>query len=142
MEDDQGRRRQHGLNAYIRAFLRWRKAIEEAEDGDTSRIIELLDCGEIIPPESQSLLADLLDRHRLTKKRGGQRRPSYERSPEETKLIKAAFLVRERQSEGAKFETALAEVARNRNIETVKLRNFIQGKGSRRSRRLRSSFRP
>ncbi len=138
MEDDQDRRRQRALNSYIRAFLRWRIAIEKAEGGDTSSIIELLHLGEVIPPESQSLLADLLDRRRLTKKRGRPGRPSYEMSHEESKLIKAAFFVRERQSEGEKFETALAEVARRRNIDIVKLGNFMRGKGSRRSRRIKA----
>jgi hypothetical protein len=138
MEDDQDRRRQRALNAYIVAQFRWRIAIEKAEGGDTSGIIELLDSGKVIPPESQSLLADLLDRRRLVKKRGRQRRPSYEMSPEESKLRKAAIFVRERQRKGEKFETALVDVARHRNIDTVKLRNFMRGKGSRRSRRLRS----
>jgi hypothetical protein len=139
MEDDQDRRRQRALNAYIAAWFRWRIAIDKAaEGGDTSGIITLLHSRKPIPPECQRLLADLLERRRLTKKRGGQRRPSYESSPEERKLSKAAFFVRERQREGEKFETALAEVARDRNVETVKLRNFMQGKGSRRSRRLRS----
>ena len=140
-DDAQDRRRQRALNAYISAFFRWRVAIEKAEGGDTSGVIKLLHSGKAIPPESQSLLADLLDRHRLTKKRGRQRRPSYETSPEESKLIKAAFLVRERQDKGKRFEAALAEVAGHRNIDTGKLRNFMQGKGSRRSRRLRT-FRP
>jgi hypothetical protein len=138
MEDDLDRRRQHALDAYIAATFRWRIAIEKAEGGDTSAIIELLNSGGVFPPESQSLLADLLNRRRLTKKRGAQRRPSYEKSPEESKLIKAAHSVRERQRQGENFQTALAEVARNRNVDTGKLRNFIQGKGSRRSRRFRS----
>ena len=137
MEDDQDRRRQHALDAYIAATFRWRIAIEKAEGGDTSAIIELLNSGEVFPPESQSLLADLLNRRRLTKKRGGQRRPSYESSREESELSKAASLVRERRGKGERFETALAEVARERNIDTGKLRNFIRGKGSRRSRRRR-----
>lgn len=137
MEDDQDRRRQRAPD--IAAWFRWRIAIDKAaEGGDTSGIITLLHSRKPIPPECQRLLADLLERRRLTKKRGGQRRPSYESSPEESKLIKAASFVRERQRQGAKFETALAEVARDRNIDTVKLRNFIQGKGSRRSRRLKS----
>jgi hypothetical protein len=135
MENDLDPRRLRALAAYIAATFRWRIAIENAEDGDTSGIIALLNSGELFPPESRSLLANLLERRQLTKKRGRQRRPSYESSPEESRLEKAAFWVRERQREGKKFEAALDEVATTRNIDTGKLRNFIQGKGSRRSRR-------
>ena len=130
--------RQRALDAYIVATFRWRIAIEKAESGDLGGIIELLNSGEIVPPECQSLLADLLTRRQLTKKRGRQRRPIYESTPEERKLEKAAYLVRERQREGASFEDALDEVARNRNIDANKLGNFIKGKGSRRSRRRKS----
>jgi len=94
----------------------------------------LLSSGQIVPPECQSLLADLLNRRQLTKKRGRQRRPIYESTPEERKLGKAAYLIRERQREGVSFEDALDGVARNRTIDANKLGNFIQGKGSRRSR--------
>ena len=130
--------RQRDLDAYIVATFRWRIAIEKAERGDVSGIIELLNSGQIVPPECQSLLADLLTRRQLTKKRGRQRRPIYESTPEERKLEKAAYLVRERQREGVSFEDALHDVARNRTIDANKLRNFIQGKGSRRSRRRKS----
>jgi len=129
---------QRALDAYIVATFRWRIAIEKAESGDVSGIIELLNSGQIAPPECQSLLADLLNRRQLTKKRGRQRRPIYESTPEERKLEKAAYWVRERQREGMRFEDALDEVARNRTIEANKLGNFIKGKGSRRSRRRKS----
>jgi hypothetical protein len=130
--------RQRALDAYIAATFRWRIAIEKAESGDVSGIIELLSSGQIVPPECQSLLADLLNRRQLIKKRGRQRRPIYESTPEERKLEKAAYLVRERQCEGVTFEDALDEIARNRNIDANKLGNFMQGKGSRRSRRRKS----
>jgi hypothetical protein len=126
--------RQRALDAYIAATFRWRIAIEKAESGEVSGIIELLSSGQIVPPECQSLLADLLNRRQLTKKRGRQRRPIYESTPEERKLEKAGYLVRERQREGVSFEDALDEVARNRTIDANKLGNFIRGKGSRRSR--------
>jgi hypothetical protein len=131
-------RRQPALEAHIAAIFRWRIAIEKAESGDVSGIIKLLSSGQIVPPECQALLADLLDRRQLTKKRGRQRRPIYESTPEERSLEKAAYLVRGRQREGVRFEDALGKVARNRNIEANKLGNFIQGKGSRRSRRRKS----
>src|SRR5262245_33204258 len=122
---------------YIRGWFRWRKAIDEAEAGDTSGIIKLLSFGESIPSESQLLLADLLERHQLKKKRGAQSRPSYEFTPEERKLIRAAYLVRERQRAGAKLESAVDDVAHARNIDPQKLSNFMQGRGSRRSRRFK-----
>jgi hypothetical protein len=71
----------------------------------------VLKSGDVFPPEAQSLLADLLERRQLTKKSGRRRRPSYESSPEETRLEKAAYFVRERQRQGEKFEAALDEVA-------------------------------
>src|SRR5262245_17551275 len=97
MERDEDNRYQRLLSDYIRATFRWRMAIEEAEAGDTRSIIKQLNFGSLIPPESQSLLADLLERRQLTKKRGAPRRPSYVFSSEESKLMKAAYLVRERQ---------------------------------------------
>jgi hypothetical protein len=137
MERDEDSRRQRALNDYIRAWFRWRKAIEEGEAGDTSGIIKLLRSGESIPQESQSLLADLLERRQLKKKRGAQARPSYELTPEEIKLRRAAYLVQERQHAGATFENAVDEVAHKRNIDPHKLSNFMRGKGSRRSRRFK-----
>jgi hypothetical protein len=47
-------------------------------------------------------------RRQLKKRPGAQARPSYEHPPEETKLIKATYLVEERQQAGATFESAVA----------------------------------
>jgi hypothetical protein len=137
VERDEDNRRQRALNDYIRAWFRWRMAIEKGEDGDTSGIISLLRSGRSIPQESQSLLADLLKRHQLKKKPGAPSRPSYESTPEERKLRKAAHFVKERQCGGATFESAVDDVARERNLDPHKLSNFMRGKGSRRSRRFK-----
>jgi hypothetical protein len=137
MEGEEDNRRQRELNDRIRALFRWRQAIDKADTGDTSGIIKLLHTHNPIPPECQSLLADLLERHQLKKKRGAPRRPIYESTPEERKLLKAGHCVRERQHGGATFDSAVDAVARERDIHPRKLSNFMQGKGSRRSRRFR-----
>jgi hypothetical protein len=137
MESYADNRRQRALNNYIIALFRWRQAIDKAATGDTSGIIKLWHAGNPIPPEAQSLLADLFERHQLKKKRGAPRRPMYESSPEERKLFKAGHCVRERQRGGATFDSAVDAVACERDIDPGKLSNFMQGKGSRRSRRLR-----
>src|SRR5262245_26581374 len=68
MEADADNRRQQGLNDYVIATFRWRQAIDKAATGDTSGIIKLFHAGNSIPPEVQSLLADVLKRYQLKKK--------------------------------------------------------------------------
>ena len=45
-----------------------------------------MDSGAFIAPESQSLLADLLHRRCVVRKRGREPRPSYERTLEESRF--------------------------------------------------------
>jgi hypothetical protein len=116
IESDAESRRQRALDEYFLAWLRWRQAIDKAASGDTSAIIKLLHLGRPIPPEAQLLLADLLERHQLKKKRGAQRRPIYESSPEESKLLKAAHFVREAQCGGATFDDALMQLLPNATL--------------------------
>jgi hypothetical protein len=123
------------LDAYIGTWFRWRKAIDEAETGDISGIIKLLHAGKWIPPLVQFWLADFLECHQVKKKQGGQRRLNL--SPEECKLVKASYSVREAQRGWATFDSAVDAVAAERNISPLKLANFMRGKGSRRSRRFR-----
>ena len=137
MEADADSRRQQALNDYIIATFRSRQAIDKAATGDTSGIIKLFHAGNSIPPEAQSLLADLLERNQLKKKLGPPRRPIYQFTLEERKLMKAAYFVRERQRGGATFDSAVDAVARERKIDPFKLSNFMRGKGSRRSRRFK-----
>jgi hypothetical protein len=84
----------------LRVFMRWFLAVSFAQDGDLQRLIELL--RSEMPQEAskrlaeqagRSMLAELLERRPLAKKRGGQRKRLFNLSAKE-RFARAASLVR------------------------------------------------
>jgi hypothetical protein len=87
----------------LRTFLRWFLAVSFAQDGDSGRLIELL--RSEMPEEAskrlaeqagRSMLAELLERRPLGKKRGGQQKRLFNLSKKE-RYARAAKLVQHLQ---------------------------------------------
>lgn len=78
----------------IQKYLRWRGAVEKADQGDSSDLTALLRSNSVLGPEARFLIADLLDRRSLGRKRGAQPTPSYLTTPVEGRLHNLHALVR------------------------------------------------
>jgi hypothetical protein len=61
----------------VTEYSLWRSAVEQADGNDLQPLTELLRSDHIPGPESRLLIADLLSRHTLRKKRGRQAVPAY-----------------------------------------------------------------
>jgi hypothetical protein len=74
----------------IAEYLLWRGAVEVADNtGDASRLMALFRSSHYPGPEARSLIADLLGRHALKRRRGGQATPAYRMTEAEARLHQA-----------------------------------------------------
>jgi hypothetical protein len=74
----------------------WLEAIETVDRrGDKAALIALLKSGEVPTPEQLKHLADLLERHQLTRWQGQQATPSYDVTKDEQQLHRAVKEVRD-----------------------------------------------
>jgi hypothetical protein len=89
-------------HAAVQAYVVWRDAVEQADAGDMSSLVALLRSDADLGPDSRDLVADLLARHNLAKRKGAQANKAYRitlkkgeehKAPEEGKLRMAAKLV-------------------------------------------------
>jgi hypothetical protein len=89
----------HPLFAWVVAL----GAIDKS--GDKSTLIKLLMSTDYVMPfEVREFIADLLDRHELTKSKTGRpRTPIYERSLVEAMMLIGIQRIRENQADGQKF---------------------------------------
>lgn len=100
----------------IRDYVQWRAAVERLDAGNVDQLVSLLNGDLSLGPEARSLIADVFLRYRLTKKRGGQRRPAYSISEEEGKARLLAKLVKyHRRTSGLRLEDAV-QIALRENI--------------------------
>jgi hypothetical protein len=61
----------------IRDHEKWREAVVAADAGDTSKLTKLLQSKCVLGPEARSLLADLIERHRLVRRPENPPMPAY-----------------------------------------------------------------
>jgi hypothetical protein len=82
---------------HTRAHWAWFQAVSDAQkSGDLAPIIKLLRLENEMPRTAREMLAELLERHHLKKKRGGQRTPMFNLSMK-GRLARAASLARRLQ---------------------------------------------
>jgi hypothetical protein len=107
----------------LRVFIRWFLAVSFAQDGDLQRLIELL--RSEMPQEAskrlaeqagRSMLAELLERRPLAKKRGGQQKRLFNLTAKEA-FARAAKLV-QRMQDGQ--VTPITELLKNLPPEQLK----------------------
>jgi hypothetical protein len=107
----------------------WLPAIQAAEDGDLRPLIARLQSTGI---GWGILVADLLSRRRLRKRRGGQRHASYRKSEPIAALISAANLVRRHARYATDRDTAIEDVAREFSawgVTAEQLRQYLNELG-------------
>lgn len=79
----------------IQEYGRWREAVEQADKGDSTALVAMLRSETaVLGLEARQLVADLLERHRLAKKRGRQAVPAYKSTPSEAKVARLLAHVR------------------------------------------------
>ena len=108
----------------VREYLVWRSAIVRADQGDTQPLIKLLRSGNIPGPEARELIADLLSRHKLTRKRGRQATPVYQNTLAEARLANQEALVRYFKQKGQDVKTAMELALREDKRDTLNLWNY------------------
>ena len=138
----------------VEAYIRWQEAIEQADAGELNPLTDLIRSDCPLGPEARILFADLLERHTLGRRRGGQATPAYRMTPAEAQLEDGARLVAYHKRHGMKEEDAvrqaLLEQAQEGDTGDVmapdadwdemnKLLNYVHGKhgSSRRKARRR-----
>lgn len=112
----------------IAPYLRWREAVEQADQGDLEALIALLQSEEVLGPEARDLVADLLKRHKLKKKRGGQATPAYRMTPAEGRVHDQAAGVRYWKNKGLSNEAAIRAVLRDDKREEFELEHYLDEK--------------
>jgi hypothetical protein len=93
----------------------WLEALEDIDQGrGTAALIKLLKGKEPIP---RDLIADLLKRYNLTRKRGGQSTPEYDLSHRDRRLLLAMMEIRRYCDSGMKLDAAVERVAAAHRID-------------------------
>jgi hypothetical protein len=119
----------------------WVTAFDDVDKrGDKGRLLDLLKSEHDLPREARFYLADLLARHELKKKRGGQSVPAYDRSDTEQRLILAIEDVRRLRKRRVSVGEALDRVSRSHGIPLEVL--AAAHRGSRGSTRRMARRRP
>jgi hypothetical protein len=95
------------------AQVQWNRAVRLAnEEGDNTELVALLLSDVEMTPGGRKLLADLLDRHNLRKKRGAQKLPINRQSAREVQIASAVNMIRRLiQERGRDKRVAVAVVA-------------------------------
>jgi hypothetical protein len=108
----------------------WLEAIETVDRrGDKAALIALLKSGEVPTPEQLKHLADLLERHQLTRWQGQQATPSYDVTKDEQQLHRAVKEVRDLVKRRDKsVAEALGQISKSSGIEENKLTNAYGGR--------------
>jgi hypothetical protein len=95
----------------------WIEAFEAIDKrGDKAPLLELLKSKSDMPRDVRWYLADLLARHQLKKKRGGQATAAYDRTDVDVKKIWAKEDVRALVKSGVSVADALEQVSKSRGI--------------------------
>ncbi len=109
----------------VAQYLRWREAVERADQGDPETLISLFQSEEVLGPEARDLVADLLKRRNLTKTRGGQATPAYRMTPAEGRLHHQAAGVRYWKNKGLSNEAAIRAALRDDKREEFEEEHYL-----------------
>lgn len=109
---------QHGTPPKaITKYLLWRDAVERADQGDSKPLTDLFRSRRVLGPEARLLIADLLERHRLRRKKGRPRTPAYRVTRAEARSNRAAAhyrYFRKTMPEAEAIQEALREQLRTK----------------------------
>lgn len=78
----------------VRSYLRWREAVEAADKGNAGKLAALFRTQEPLGSEARLLIADLLERYNLVRRRGRPRTPAYRLTPAEARIAHLLALYR------------------------------------------------
>ncbi len=112
----------------IAHYLRWREAVERADQGDLEALIDLFQSEEVLGPEARDLVADLLKHHDLKKKKGGQATPAYRMTPAEGRVHHQAAGVRYWKNKGLSNEAAIRAALRDDKREKFEEEHYLDKK--------------
>lgn len=97
----------------VQAYVIWREAVEKGDAGDLAALVALLRSEAEFGPDARGLVADLLARHKLAKRKGGQPNKAYRNTLKEGKLRIAVKLVEYYRGKGQTAESAIASALRD-----------------------------
>jgi hypothetical protein len=119
----------------------WVTALDAVDKrGDKEPLLKLLRSEHDLPREARVYLADLLARHQLKKKRGGQSVPAYDRTDADQRLLLAIEDVRRLRKKRVSVKEALDRVSESHGISPEVL--ATEYRGSRGSTRRMMKRRP
>ncbi len=107
----------------------WIDALRAVDrDLDAAPLADLLKSGSPMPADARWFVADLLERYKLKRPRGGQRTPAYDLSEAGRRLAWAKELVRQEVANGRGRDDAVELAARVYGVGEEALCAFLQGK--------------
>ncbi|TIQ25045.1 hypothetical protein [Mesorhizobium sp.] len=107
--------------AALQAYVPWREAVEKGDAGDLAALVALLRSDAELGPDARDLVADLLSRHRLAKRKGGQPNKAYRVTLKEGKLRVAVKLVEYYRAKGMNAEDAVAAALRDNKRDALEI---------------------
>ncbi|XNY07201.1 hypothetical protein ACMFL9_27405 [Sinorhizobium meliloti] len=106
-------------------YARWREAVEHADGGDSTALVDLLRSDSaVLGHECRLLVADLLERHRLARKPGRQATPAYRLTPKEARIANLKALFRYFRRKGQSLEEAVQSALREEKREAAGLEDY------------------
>lgn len=102
--------------------------MERGDAGDLSAIIALLRSDADFGPDARDLVADLLSRHRLAKRKGGQANKAYKITLNEGKQRMAVKLVAYYRERGLSQEQAMSAALRDEKRDQLEIRGDPQAR--------------
>jgi hypothetical protein len=99
--------------AAIQQHIRWQEAIEQADNGSSTSLVDMLRSSEPIGPEARTYLADLLERRPLFRKPGRQQTPAYRTTLAEARVTILGKHVRALMRDGIEKDEAIRSALRD-----------------------------
>lgn len=107
----------------IEAYLQWREVVVRADEGDNTSLVRLLRSKRILGAEARLLIADLLDRHKLRRKRGRPTTPAYRVTLAEARMSDVFALYTYFKRKQLSVDDAIQEALREKRRESLRLKN-------------------
>jgi hypothetical protein len=112
-----------GMRPWIDALLKVDR------NNDVAPLVSLLRSSSTpLPQDGRRHIADMLERYRLVRKRGGRQTPSYDRSLTEARLIWARDAIRKERKSGQTLDENIKQQARVHGVSADSLRAFVGGR--------------
>jgi hypothetical protein len=107
----------------------WLRALDAVDRrGDKAPLLKLLRSEAELTPTVRHYLTDLLERHNLRRRRGGQQTPAYDRSLREGRICLALAEVREYVQSGMRVSDAVEEAAKRHRLSVEQVANAYNGR--------------